>query len=89
MKKINWNISIHAPRVGGDLSVLPAQRLVPNISIHAPRVGGDPSLPESSPRPRHFNPRPPCGGRRVHGRYALKCLVISIHAPRVGGDMSS
>ena len=79
-------ISIHAPRVGGDAQrlILPLLALV--ISIHAPRVGGDFSRGfrhsasarfQSTPpvwgataqaqRPQgiqHFNPRPPCGGRR-------------------------
>ena len=41
--KINWDISIHAPRAGGD---------------------GARPLSDSQPSP-HFNPRPPCGGRRM------------------------
>ena len=36
----DWMISIHAPRVGGDHSVI-LQRSPAPISIHAPRVGGD------------------------------------------------
>ncbi len=37
-------------------------------------------------RHRHFNPRPPCGGR-PNGDLALRYQrEISIHAPRVGGD---
>ena len=34
------DISIHAPRVGGDLLIAPGQFRI-GISIHAPRVGGD------------------------------------------------
>ncbi len=34
-------ISIHAPRVGGDLALLPLRFQGATISIHAPRVGGD------------------------------------------------
>ena len=57
-------ISIHAPRAGGDLLTSRALFSLGNaISIHAPRAGGD-------TYPRHdfrgilyFNPRPPCGGR--------------------------
>ena len=41
MKKINWNISIHAPRVGGD-RYGHGDLIGIAISIHAPRVGGDP-----------------------------------------------
>ena len=57
------HISIHAPRAGGDAFVrkLDAQG---NISIHAPRAGGDSAAGCSMPTRRHFNPRPPCGGRR-------------------------
>ena len=33
------------------------------ISIHAPRVGGDPDNISGVPPGKHFNPRPPCGGR--------------------------
>ena len=35
------------------------------ISIHAPRVGGDSPIPPSWTGGAHFNPRPPCGGRRA------------------------
>ena len=34
-------ISIHAPREGGDLGVLPVRPAGGDISIHAPREGGD------------------------------------------------
>ena len=34
----------------------------------------------------YFNPRPPCGGRRVLRDAASACRVISIHALRVEGD---
>ena len=57
-------ISIHAPRVGGDGAVLHPGR-VRRISIHAPRVGGDPHHGAGRSTPRYFNPRPPCGGRRI------------------------
>ena len=57
-----------------------------NISIHAPRVGGDIELSSGGVCTFDFNPRPPCGGRRIV--YNGKCQGdrISIHAPRVGGD---
>ena len=58
----NSNISIHAPRVGGD----PQPRRLrqgAGISIHAPRVGGDRLRGSPSVSVQHFNPRPPCGGR--------------------------
>ena len=38
------------------------------ISIHAPRAGGDTRWPLSRASMGNFNPRPPCGGRRVRAR---------------------
>ena len=38
-------------------------------------------------RPRYFNPRPPCGGRRTRSSEVPNDFLISIHAPRVGGDI--
>ena len=62
-------------------------RLQFDISIHAPREGGDPAyLLMSIPPNKHFNPRPPRGGRRwMQVHYRLQ-FDISIHAPREGGD---
>ena len=37
----DWEISIHAPRVGGDVHALQHGGVLSVISIHAPRVGGD------------------------------------------------
>ena len=34
----------------------------------------------------HFNPRSPCGERRILRRRSLQPCIISIHAPRVGSD---
>ena len=79
-------ISIHAPRVGCDprLSTFVYKKI--RISIHAPRVGCDP-VPVSCPcLPRNFNPRTPCGVRRLVGHCVKILLPISIHAPRVGCD---
>ena len=44
LKQAKGNISIHAPRVGGDPLAFPVLRPAgrEQISIHAPRVGGDP-----------------------------------------------
>ena len=56
-------ISIHAPREGGDGGVVRVE-IREVISIHAPREGGDSRHLLSKPSPtRHFNPRPPRGGR--------------------------
>ena len=37
------------------------------ISIHAPREGGDSEVHPGQNKKRHFNPRPPRGGRRNTG----------------------
>ena len=77
-------ISIHAPRAGGDEAPEELRQQV-IISIHAPRAGGDERRRESYPHKTHFNPRPPCGGRRGDVEQPLTDR-ISIHAPRAGGD---
>ena len=57
------NISIHAPREGGDECVW-CDENNRNISIHAPREGGDTTAAPLRPDAvLHFNPRPPRGGR--------------------------
>jgi len=61
------NISIHAPRVGCDHIPLHHQYYC-RISIHAPRVGCDSMARLTLPRSTHFNPRTPCGVRRLPGR---------------------
>ena len=57
-------ISIHAPRVGSD-KIVPVSHAAPAISIHAPRVGSDHGLRQQVVRGDDFNPRSPCGERRV------------------------
>ena len=69
-----------ATRPGGDF----ASRSC--ISIHAPRMGGDNSDSPLTRRQRHFNPRPPHGGRRQSPTRPPPGHRISIHAPRMGGD---
>ena len=58
------DISIHAPRVGGDQKTLYRSHPEHPISIHAPRVGGDKLYKILRTMYFYFNPRPPCGGRR-------------------------
>ena len=57
-------ISIHAPRVGSD-SRRPGIGLLACISIHAPRVGSDGHHGYGGGLHLYFNPRSPCGERRV------------------------
>ena len=55
-------ISIHAPREGGD-STMVRTSVFQAISIHAPREGGDPPMIAQRRPKNYFNPRPPRGGR--------------------------
>ena len=57
-------ISIHAPRAGRDVHHGPAG-LVGSISIHAPRAGRDSALSSLLALSPDFNPRAPCGARRL------------------------
>ena len=56
------DISIHAPREGGD-SRGELTTLRTGISIHAPREGGDVCSSKGALHRSDFNPRPPRGGR--------------------------
>ena len=78
-------ISIHAPREGGDIDADSWYGVFP-ISIHAPREGGDGDQGRRRCAVLNFNPRPPRGGRRRFQRQNLYDAWISIHAPREGGD---
>ena len=78
-------ISIHAPREGGDTSGEEID-ITFGISIHAPREGGDRRTIRLTLPPFGCQSTPPARGatrrRPSCGAYA----VISIHAPREGGD---
>ena len=80
------DISIHAPRAGGDGLIARSIAEQFMISIHAPRAGGDAYPPCSCRFDRDFNPRPPCGGRLEIVGLIVTVGMISIHAPRAGGD---
>ena len=59
------NISIHVLRVEDDALVIELFAAEPRISIHVLRVEDDPSRFDLSLYGPYFNPRPPCGGRRI------------------------
>ena len=59
------SISIHAPRVGSDLGNGALGATQVGISIHAHRVGSDPAIIIVPIPPPNFNPRSPCGERRI------------------------
>ena len=64
LKTICPVISIHALRGEGDIDTVLISVHFIVISIHALRGEGDRILPNSSTKARHFNPRPPWGGRQ-------------------------
>ena len=80
------DVSIHAPRVGGDKSCMVSLRII-KVSIHAPRVGGDLKACRMAGQHNTFQSTPPAWGATwIAPADDLKNLV-SIHAPRVGGDL--
>ena len=56
------DISIHAPREGGDIVVVAGDDLRIRISIHAPREGGDIILHAADAKAIQFQSTPPARG---------------------------
>ena len=81
-----WEISIHAPREGSDLSELLPAYSPAYISIHAPREGSDKAARRSVAWRAHFYPRSPRGERHEFAQPGRQGGGISIHAPREGSD---
>ena len=80
-------ISIHAPREGGDCCSFFFSFRFSNFNPRPPRGGRPGGLDGRQQVHGDFNPRPPRGGR--HQRYDQIFATtknISIHAPREGGD---
>ena len=67
---------------------VPGDKEDEDISIHVPRVEDDYRDKNGIVRQRHFNPRPPCGGRRGNMCAVPMLDGISIHVPRVEDDTS-
>ena len=57
-------ISIHAPRAGGDGSLRSVSAMSPVFQSTPPVRGATPCTGHMPVWLLHFNPRPPCGGRR-------------------------
>ena len=75
------DISIHAPREGGD-----KKYEVRYLSQQPPGGGATPYKSKYVKRLFDFNPRPPRGGRHIDIPNRHTDDSISIHAPREGGD---
>ncbi len=56
------------------------------VSIHAPRAGRDQCGAFGWMGGYSFNPRAPCGARRLSANLPLLRHAVSIHAPRAGRD---
>ena len=57
-----------------------------DISTHAPLAGRDNGYYESTNKGLDFNPRAPCGARRLSLLPQVLPLKISTHAPLAGRD---
>ena len=79
------DISIHAPREGGDSGKFGTGFRV-YISIHAPREGGDKRIILITHRLMLFQSTPPARGATYTKIVVTNNQGISIHAPREGGD---
>ena len=80
------HVSTHAPLAGSDAQ--PPARSVHALAVstHAPLAGSDkPRAPRSSGA-TGFNPRSPCGERRILPELA-RVHLVSTHAPLAGSDL--
>ena len=80
------NISIHAPREGGDMGLATTSMAGTLFQSTPPARGATAAYAAGSVLQLYFNPRPPRGGRRGSGLIQAFLILISIHAPREGGD---
>ncbi len=78
-------ISIHAPRVGGDLSSPVPVRALRDFNPRPP-CGGRHGKRVAKTDGKLFQSTPPVWGATAARRYGTFDRGISIHAPRVGGD---
>ena len=79
-------ISIRAPRAGCDfLRLQDIARAL--ISIHAPRVGRDNCICVDIRVSLHFNPRAPCGARRLAGHVGRPTLRFQSTRPVWGATV--
>ena len=77
-------ISIHAPREGGDFTPLGMPLPLYNFNPRPPRGGRLVSLTSTLPEERNFNPRPPRGGRRVISSDLRRACVFQSTPPARG-----
>ena len=81
------NISIHAPREGGDHPLLPFCQSHIDFNPRPPR-GGRRNYPLKKPVRLQFQSTPPARGATRTSYSSTAFRIISIHAPREGGDLA-
>ena len=78
-------VSIHAPRVGGDIRIRTYPSWLFCFNPRPPRGGRQ--LPETTiPSTMKFQSTPPAWGATLYRQPDINTVSVSIHAPRVGGD---
>ena len=80
-------ISIHAPHAGRDVAISRCLVLRHRISIHAPHAGRDFRPHPSVTDHRHFNPRAPCGARRIKAAIDCDGRIFQSTRPMRGATM--
>ena len=81
------SISIHAPRMGSDLSGAKYVDTISAFQSTLPVWGATSTTLTTPSEAYNFNPRSPYGERRVSNPAAARLKkTISIHAPRMGSD---
>ena len=84
LRHLLHRISIRAPLAGSDSLSFPAA-YPSGISIRAPLAGSDAAWQSPNRGGWNFNPRSPCGERRLMEIHAER-IAISIRAPLAGSD---
>ena len=76
------------PPVRGATACLRCAGIQEQISIHAPRAGGDDMSAALTQTALNFNPRPPCGGRRLCSCHTGRSRLYFNPRPPCGGRHS-
>ena len=84
---VRKDVSIHAPRVGGDEVHPSCPSCAAGFNPRPPR-GGRPSTRRKTQPPTMFQSTPPAWGATGADVVAGRGGAVSIHAPRVGGDVN-
>ena len=78
------HISIHAPHAGRDDILCLFFLVATNISIHAPHAGRDSRGMDLKSRLEYFNPRAPCGARRINVKIVDELILFQSTRPMRG-----